>query len=176
MSGVQNGLENLHHRPTPPARTAVRTGSHNNVANGSSSAVSPEMLTKISKKIAQLTKVIYSLNTKNDDLEFDLEQVGFNVACIFFTATFAQIRASYEETLRRSKSHPSLAAGVNGQSKEATPNGDDDEETIATESLGGGGKKRRSKTPEAGESDTRRELRKARHIMKKLQVWQETIM
>ena len=37
--------------------------------------VSPDMLYKLSKKIAQLTKVIYSLNTKNDDLEVDLEAV-----------------------------------------------------------------------------------------------------
>jgi hypothetical protein len=35
--------------------------------------VTPEMLYKLSKKIAQLTKVIYSLNTRNDDLELDLE-------------------------------------------------------------------------------------------------------
>ena len=31
--------------------------------------VTPDMLYKLSKKIAQLTKVIYSLNTRNDDLE-----------------------------------------------------------------------------------------------------------
>ena len=37
------------------------------------SVVTPDMLYKLSKKIAQLTKVIYSLNTKNDDLEVDLE-------------------------------------------------------------------------------------------------------
>ncbi len=52
--------------------------------------VPPEMLFKISKKIAQLTKVIYSLNTRNDDLELEL----------------GQVRASYEECLRRSKSNP----------------------------------------------------------------------
>ena len=37
--------------------------------------VSDDMLFKLSKKIAQLTKVIYSLNTKNDDLEFDMENM-----------------------------------------------------------------------------------------------------
>ena len=35
--------------------------------------VTPDMMFKISKKIAQLTKVIYSLNTRNDDLELELE-------------------------------------------------------------------------------------------------------
>jgi hypothetical protein len=37
--------------------------------------VSPDMMFKISKKIAQLTKVIYTLNTRNDDLETDLENL-----------------------------------------------------------------------------------------------------
>ena len=40
--------------------------------------VTPDMLYKLSKKIAQLTKVIYSLNTRNDDLEVDLETVRSN--------------------------------------------------------------------------------------------------
>lgn len=31
---------------------------------------------KMSKKIAQLTKVIYQLNTRNDDLVSDLAQLG----------------------------------------------------------------------------------------------------
>ena len=42
------------------------------------SAVTPEMMFKISKKIAQLTKVIYSLNTRNDDLELELEGMRAN--------------------------------------------------------------------------------------------------
>merc|ERR1711862_920062 len=46
--------------------------------------VSDDMLYKLSKKIAQLTKVIYSLNTKNDDLEVDLEAM----------------KASYEDKLQ----------------------------------------------------------------------------
>ena len=37
-----------------------------------SGPVTPDMLYKLSKKIAQLTKVIYSLNTRNDDLESEL--------------------------------------------------------------------------------------------------------
>lgn len=49
-----------------------------------SSVVTPDMLYKLSKKIAQLTKVIYSLNTRNDDLEVDLDAV----------------RSSYEEKLQ----------------------------------------------------------------------------
>ena len=40
--------------------------------------VTPDMMFKISKKIAQLTKVIYSLNTRNDDLELELEGVRAN--------------------------------------------------------------------------------------------------
>ena len=38
-----------------------------------------DMMFKLSKKIAQLTKVIYSLNTKNDDLEYDMEalRIGY---------------------------------------------------------------------------------------------------
>ena len=47
--------------------------------------VSDDMLYKLSKKIAQLTKVIYSLNTKNDDLELDLEV----------------LRSGYEEKLQK---------------------------------------------------------------------------
>ncbi len=46
---------------------------------------------------------------------------------------------------------------------EAPANGD----SPSDRSKGGG--KRRSKTPEAGESDTRRELKKARHIMRHLE-------
>ncbi len=121
--------------------------------------VSPEMLFKISKKIAQLTKVIYSLNTRNDDLELEL----------------GQVRASYEERLRRSKSNP-VISGSNGSEPE--DNGEADQ--VGNRKGGGGGdggegangrgsKKRRSKTPEASDSDTRRELRKARHIMRHLE-------
>ena len=40
--------------------------------------LSDDMLYKLSKKIAQLTKVIYSLNTKNDDLEFDMDALRSN--------------------------------------------------------------------------------------------------
>ena len=43
---------------------------------------SPDMMFKISKKIAQLTKVIYTLNTRNDDLETDLENLRYNLQII----------------------------------------------------------------------------------------------
>lgn len=56
---------------------------HLNSSSGSGidqqvSNVSPDMMFKISKKIAQLTKVIYTLNTRNDDLETDLD----NLRCV----------------------------------------------------------------------------------------------
>lgn len=66
----------------------------NNEEDGA--VVTPDMLYKLSKKIAQLTKVIYSLNTRNDDLEVDLEAV----------------RQSYEEKLQiLSNSQTSLVNG-----------------------------------------------------------------
>ena len=46
-----------------------------NPASPATVVVTPDTLYKLSKKIAQLTKVIYSLNTRNDDLEVDLEAV-----------------------------------------------------------------------------------------------------
>lgn len=60
--------------------------------------VTPDMLYKLSKKIAQLTKVIYSLNTRNDDLEVDLEAV----------------RQSYEEKLQILSKTSSQTTLVNG--------------------------------------------------------------
>ena len=65
------------------------------------SVVTPDMLYKLSKKIAQLTKVIYSLNTKNDDLEVDLEAM----------------KASYEEKLQKlsiaTNNHSEITNGDN---------------------------------------------------------------
>ncbi len=46
-----------------------------NPASPATVVVTPDTLYKLSKKIAQLTKVIYSLNTRNDDLEVDLDAV-----------------------------------------------------------------------------------------------------
>jgi len=43
-------------------------------AGGNTVLLTDDMLYKLSKKIAQLTKVIYSLNTKNDDLELEMEK------------------------------------------------------------------------------------------------------
>ncbi len=40
--------------------------------------VSPEIHYKMSKKIAQLTKVIYYLNTKNEDQSDELETLTLN--------------------------------------------------------------------------------------------------
>ncbi|CAM9566020.1 unnamed protein product [Pylaiella littoralis] len=40
--------------------------------------VFPDLHHKMSKKIAQLTKVIYHLNTKNEDRQFELEEVNTN--------------------------------------------------------------------------------------------------
>jgi len=45
---------------------------------GPQHVLSDDMLFKLSKKIAQLTKVIYSLNTKNDDLEYDMDSLRKN--------------------------------------------------------------------------------------------------
>ena len=53
----------------------LANGNNDKPIEESDQVVSPDMLYKLSKKIAQLTKVIYSLNTKNDDLEVDLEAV-----------------------------------------------------------------------------------------------------
>ena len=53
-------------------------GREEEVGEQTGPAVSDDMLYKLSKKIAQLTKVIYSLNTKNDDLEFDMEALRHN--------------------------------------------------------------------------------------------------
>ena len=87
MPAPENGGSAAAPAPAPAAMEAGSVGENgvtvqqfNFAPNGSgngaeSSAVSPEMMFKISKKIAQLTKVIYSLNTRNDDLERDLEVI-----------------------------------------------------------------------------------------------------
>jgi hypothetical protein len=65
-----------------------------------SSVVTPDMLYKLSKKIAQLTKVIYSLNTRNDDLEVDLEAVR---------ATFEEKLQLCQEQLQIAHNHTTVA-------------------------------------------------------------------
>ena len=61
---------------------SVTTANGDNGAGGDHApqppVVTPDMMFKISKKIAQLTKVIYSLNTRNDDLELELEGLRAN--------------------------------------------------------------------------------------------------
>ena len=61
--------------------------------------VSDDMLFKLSKKIAQLTKVIYTLNTKNDDLEFDMENM----------------RHSYEDKLEKVSVFRNILKEVDGR-------------------------------------------------------------
>jgi hypothetical protein len=68
--------------------------------------VTPDMLYKLSKKIAQLTKVIYSLNTKNDDLEMDLEH----------------LRSTYEEKLKLAQQQLQLATTNLQQQLQQVPN------------------------------------------------------
>ena len=43
-----------------------------------SKEVIPDLHHKMSKKIAQLTKVIYHLNTKNEDNQSEIENVNYN--------------------------------------------------------------------------------------------------
>ena len=83
MNGINEAsagsvVENM---PPPPAPTVV---------------VTPDTLYKLSKKIAQLTKVIYSLNTRNDDLEVDL----------------VDVRNSYEEKLHIMANSENAAASA----------------------------------------------------------------
>ncbi|XP_040575075.1 uncharacterized protein [Lepeophtheirus salmonis] len=54
---------------------SVTNGGESTLHPHDTKTVSPEMLYKLSKKIAQLTKVIYSLNTRNDDLALDMENM-----------------------------------------------------------------------------------------------------
>lgn len=55
-----------------PHRNSTYVANHGNSA---SSDVTPDLHLKMSKKIAQLTKVIYALNTKNDEHENALENM-----------------------------------------------------------------------------------------------------
>ncbi|PIK54983.1 hypothetical protein BSL78_08122, partial [Apostichopus japonicus] len=50
-------------------------GAATNGPNNNGMEVSPELHVKMSKKIAQLTKVIYALNTKNDEHEASLQSL-----------------------------------------------------------------------------------------------------
>ena len=117
-------------------------------------AVSPDMLYKLSKKIAQLTKVIYSLNTRNDDLEWDLENV----------------RAGYEERLQLCQQQLHLASNNLSSigSEVSNLSGDDGGDCVngSRKSSTGSG---RSKTPEAPDSETKRELKKTRLALKNLE-------
>lgn len=121
--------------------------------------VSPEMLYKLSKKIAQLTKVIYSLNTRNDDLELDMENM----------------RSGYEERLMLCQQQLSMASNnLTSLAGEGTLSGMSSEDGEPPPNNGTGSRKtstssRRSKTPEASDSETKKELKKARLAVKQLE-------
>ncbi len=116
--------------------------------------VTPDMLYKLSKKIAQLTKVIYSLNTKNDDLEMDLEH----------------LRSTYEEKLKLAQQQLQLATS-NLQQQLQTDTLSESGLDL-TNGLGGstpenGTRRRRSKTPEM-DSETKKELKRTRQCLKQV--------
>jgi len=126
---------------------------HSEVMSGSEDGpspmmVTPDMLYKLSKKIAQLTKVIYSLNTKNDDLEMDLDQ----------------LRTSYEDKLKLCQQQLQLAtANLQQQLQQECLSETDLANGIASPE--NGTRRRRSKTPEI-DSDAKRELKKTRQCLK----------
>ncbi len=126
---------------------------HSEVMSGSEDGpstmmVTPDMLYKLSKKIAQLTKVIYSLNTKNDDLEMDLDQ----------------LRTSYEDKLKLCKQQLQLAtANLQHQLQQECLSETDLANGIASPE--NGTRRRRSKTPEI-DSDAKRELKRTRQCLK----------
>ena len=163
-------------------------GNHAPAPQHPAPVVGPDMMFKISKKIAQLTKVIYSLNTRNDDLELELEG----------------LRAGYEQRLAEA------VAGL--QAADGSGRGEADGAENAGGAVGGGGAaggdalngaagetsfdgvhefkaphlvanvaegevpvrkphRRRSKTPEdaTAAADTKKELKRVKHIMKQLE-------
>lgn len=142
MSGDLHGPSSS---PPPPPANGLPNGDAENDkddpdeegedAKAKKAQVSPEMLFKISKKIAQLTKVIYSLNTRNDDLELEL----------------SALRALHDGQ-EKNGGEEGVIHVVNGDIVEGSTT-----------------KKRRSKTPEAGDSETKKELKRARHIMRHLE-------
>ena len=98
----------------PAVGGAVDGGSHAPSPQHPVPVVGPDMMFKISKKIAQLTKVIYSLNTRNDDLELELEG----------------LRAGYEQRLAEA------VAGL--QAADGTGRGEADGAENAGTAVGGG--------------------------------------
>ena len=112
--------------------------------------VTPDMLYKLSKKIAQLTKVIYSLNTKNDDLEMDLEH----------------LRSTYEEKLKLAQQQLQLAT-TNLQMDVLSESGGDLTNGVGGSTPENGTRRRRSKTPEM-DSETKKELKRTRQCLKQV--------
>jgi len=114
--------------------------------------LSDDMLYKLSKKIAQLTKVIYSLNTKNDDLEYDMEalRLGYEDKLQKTNIEYNQMREMVQTYQHR------LAQDVT-TTGEVAP-------TVETglAGLNANGKKKESHA----EAELRRDLKKARHQLK----------
>ena len=111
--------------------------------------VTPDMLYKLSKKIAQLTKVIYSLNTKNDDLETDLDH----------------LRVSYEDKLKLCQQQLQLATSNLQQQLQQDTLSDSTDFGNGISSPENGTRRRRSKTPES-EFETKKELKRTRQCLK----------
>lgn len=77
----------------------VIAGSVGGIAEAANGAAAfPDLHHKMSKKIAQLTKVIYHLNTKNDDHDLELKNLAdtyeseIEEVCVFFLSFFREIR------------------------------------------------------------------------------------
>ena len=114
--------------------------------------VTPDMLYKLSKKIAQLTKVIYSLNTKNDDLETDLEH----------------LRVSYEDKLKLCQQQLQLATSNLQQQLQHDTLSDSADFVHGSNGVSSpenGTRRRRSKTPEI-DLETKKELKRTRQCLK----------
>ncbi|ORY37894.1 hypothetical protein BCR33DRAFT_769488 [Rhizoclosmatium globosum] len=56
-------------------RAATKTGGKGEVPSEKGVFAPPEVVFKMSKKIAQLTKVIYYLNTKNEDHNVEIQSL-----------------------------------------------------------------------------------------------------
>ncbi|CAM9691109.1 unnamed protein product [Ectocarpus sp. 12 AP-2014] len=81
--GGHLGGPSRHPEPTPSgvlpsAATTLTEAATSGGTQMKAADVFPDLHHKMSKKIAQLTKVIYHLNTKNEDRQFELEEVNTN--------------------------------------------------------------------------------------------------
>merc|ERR1719430_2895068 len=111
--------------------------------------LSDDMMYKLSKKIAQLTKVIYSLNTKNDDLEYDMEG----------------LRIAYEDKLQKANlEYGQMREMVHSYQHRLAQDSAANGEPAASLEMPtlNNGKKKESHA----EAELRRDLKKARHQLK----------